>query len=242
MKTQNKFNRAIATFFLLIFFPTLVPTNLYASNNGPNAFDASNFEPVDATDMVNLLTGDMSYVLPLLNVPSPEGGYPLALSYHAGIAMDQEASWIGLGWSLNPGAINRSINGYPDDVTDGETFTFIYDGGGQLNYYKAGIGANLYGINAGVGAYWGSNKTLGGSVSFGVGPATLSVGGGTLGTNVGLGYMDSATNFASNISNGVSLSSFRGSGFRKLVPEFLRRVLVFHKMIILCEKLQMKQM
>ena len=82
---------------------------------GPNAPEAASFEPVDATDMVNLLTGDMSYVLPLLNVPSPEGGYPIALSYHAGIAMEQEASWVGLGWSLNPGAINRSVNGYPDD-------------------------------------------------------------------------------------------------------------------------------
>ena len=44
---------------------------------GPNAPEAASFEPVDATDMVNLLTGDFSYVLPLLNVPCPEGGYPL---------------------------------------------------------------------------------------------------------------------------------------------------------------------
>src|SRR6478736_2293219 len=94
--------------FLLIFFIcnlNLTP-KLYAQ--GPNAPEASGFEPVDATDMVSLLTGDMTYVLPLLNVPSPEGGFPLALSYHAGIAMDQEASWVGLGWSLNPGTINRN--------------------------------------------------------------------------------------------------------------------------------------
>lgn len=94
---RQRFNRSIATFFLLIFFPTLVPSSLYASNNGPNAFDAASFEPVDAVDMVNLATGDLSYVLPVLNVPSPEGGYPLALSYHAGIAMDIK-SLLGLVW------------------------------------------------------------------------------------------------------------------------------------------------
>ena len=82
---------------------------------GPNAPEAASFEPVDASDMVNLTTGGFTYVLPLLNVPSPEGGYPIALSYHAGIAMEQEATWVGLGWSLNPGSINRSVNGYPDD-------------------------------------------------------------------------------------------------------------------------------
>src|SRR5690606_13193802 len=114
---KTKFShRAKAVFLTLVFLLSLLPINLiYASNNGPNAPEAASFEPVDATDMVNLVTGDMSYVLPLLNVPSPEGGYPIALSYHAGIAMEQEASWVGLGWTINPGAINRGVNGYPDD-------------------------------------------------------------------------------------------------------------------------------
>lgn len=90
MREHQKHQRFIATFFLLIFFPTLVPTNLFASNNGPKAPEAASFEPVDASDMVNLATGDMSYVMPLLNVPSPEGGYPITLAYHGGIAYDME--------------------------------------------------------------------------------------------------------------------------------------------------------
>ena len=65
--------------FSLIFLSSLSLTKAYAQ--GPNAIEAASFEPVDAADMVNLLTGDLSYVLPLLDVPSPEGGYPLALSY-----------------------------------------------------------------------------------------------------------------------------------------------------------------
>jgi hypothetical protein len=209
MTKYHKRHRIIATFFLLIFFPTLLPNNLFASNNGPNSFEAASFEPIDATDMVNLATGDLSYVLPLLNVPSPEGGYPLTLSNHAGIAMDQEASWVGLGWLLNPGSINRNANGYPDDISMGNDNTLAFDQGQVLNFYDAGIGVNFNGIKVGVGAYWGSNKTLGGSVALGVGPLSASVGTGTLGTTVGVGYSGSAEGLASNFTNGISFNSLR---------------------------------
>lgn len=151
---------------------------------GPNAPEAASFEPVDATDMVNLVTGDLSYVLPLLNVPSPEGGYPIALSYHAGIPQDLEASWVGLGWNLNSGTINRSVNGYPDDWGEAIVNHFFNDSGWTENYYDFAIGANIYGINVGVGAYWGSNKTFGGSVTFGVGPLSGTLEGGTRGIGV----------------------------------------------------------
>ncbi|KAA1246528.1 hypothetical protein [Aquimarina sp. RZ0] len=136
-------HRIIALFFTIIFLQTLIPYNqLWANNNGPTAPEAAAFEPVDATDMVNLVTGDFSYVLPLLNVPSPEGGYPLALSYHAGIAMDQEASWVGLGWSLNPGAINRSVVKSPDDWYDAKTYNIITSGVNKTSRFgfSAGIG------------------------------------------------------------------------------------------------------
>lgn len=119
-----------------------------------------------------------------------------------------------MGWGLNPGVINRNINGSADDIEKGDAVSFIYDEGGQFNYYKAGIGVNLYGITAGVGAYWGSNRTLGGSVSFGVGPASLTVGGGTLGNNIGVGYLGSTDDLANNISNGMTFSSFRTQGLQ----------------------------
>src|SRR5690606_9655870 len=100
-------HRVIAVFFALNFLVSIVPINyLFANNNGPNAPEASGFEPVDATDMVSLSTGDLSYVLPLMSVE----GFPINLSYHAGITSDIDASWVGLGWYLNPGAINRSVN------------------------------------------------------------------------------------------------------------------------------------
>jgi YD repeat-containing protein len=168
MNPYRKHSRIIATFFLLIFFPTLVPTNLFASNNGPKAPEAASFEPVDATDMVNLITGQYSYVLPLLNVPSPEGGYPIALGYHAGIAMDQEASWAGLGWNVNPGAIDRSINGYPDDYNASHLNEYFWDEGFSESFYSASINYSNGNVSAGVGFNWGSNQALSGSVSIGV--------------------------------------------------------------------------
>lgn len=189
----------IVLLFLLI---SLSINNLFAQ--GPNAPEAASFEPVDATDMVNLITGDFTYVLPLLNVPSPEGGYPLALAYHAGIAMDQQASWVGLGWNINPGAINRSINGYPDDYNSSQISEYFYDEGGQSVIHSLSVGYS-YGVSVGVGISWEGNRALGGYVSIGYG--TDIVGGGiTLGTegvsaNIGIRHS------TSGLTLGVSASS-----------------------------------
>ena len=187
------------TILLLLLFCLLPQTNkLYAQ--GPNAPEAASFEPVDATDMVNLVTGDLSYVLPLLNVPSPEGGYPIALSYHAGIAMDQEASWVGLGWNINPGTINRGVNGYPDDWGKTSVNEFFYDELKEEDYYSFGVGATLGGgISVGLGASWGSNQSLGGFVSASIGL------GGESGANIGASV---GTNGAS-INGGIG--GFSGS-------------------------------
>ncbi|UGU18128.1 hypothetical protein LS482_09635 [Sinomicrobium kalidii] len=181
-------HRIIAIFLLLSFMPGIFPVHrLWASNNGPTAPEATGFEPVDATDMVNLVTGDFSYVLPLLNVPSPEGGYPVALSYHGGIALDQEASWVGLGWNVNPGAINRGVNGYPDDWGKTEVSEFFYDHGWTEDYYSFSAGVTLNGsVSVGLGVSWGSGRSMGGyvsaSVGLGDGEGGASIGG-RIGTN-----------------------------------------------------------
>jgi len=98
--------------------------------DGPNQADFSSFEPADATDLVDLSTGDLTYVLPLGSVRTPCGtGYPVALSYHAGILHEQEAEWVGLGWSLNIGAINRQVRGFPDDYSGEPTLAYMHDEG-----------------------------------------------------------------------------------------------------------------
>ncbi len=148
MKIKTKFShRIIAVFFTLNFIQTLIPYNqLWANNNGPKSPEAAAFESVDATDMVNLLTGDMSYVMPLLTVPSPEGGYPIALSYHGGVAVNQEASWVGLGWTLNPGAINRNLNKIPDDWNQVKTYNVVHDSGGVLTNFRGSVNFGISGV------------------------------------------------------------------------------------------------
>jgi hypothetical protein len=82
---------------------------------GPGQPEMQAFKAVSSSDMVDLFTGDFSYNIPLMDV----GGYPINLSYGGGVTMDQEASWVGLGWSVNPGAVNRNVRGLPDDFKGG---------------------------------------------------------------------------------------------------------------------------
>jgi len=121
----------------------LWPTVSYALTSGPTAPEATSFEPVDTTDIVNLNSGDLTYSIPLLEVPGPEGGYPLALAYHAGIQPNEEASWVGLGWSLNPGAISRNVNGYADDHQDIQQVTRDFWEGGKTSTRSIGVNVGL---------------------------------------------------------------------------------------------------
>jgi hypothetical protein len=84
---------------------------------GPGQPESQSFHSVNSSNMVDLFTGDFSYNIPLMDV----GGYPLALGYSSGISMDQEASWVGLGWNINPGAITRNMRGLPDDFNGTDT-------------------------------------------------------------------------------------------------------------------------
>ena len=78
---------------------------------GPSQPEMSSFKSVGTDNMVNLFTGDFSYNIPLLDV----GGYPVNIFYDGSITMEQEASWVGLGWNINPGTVNRNMRGVPDD-------------------------------------------------------------------------------------------------------------------------------
>ena len=61
-------------------------------------------------------TGDISIDVPLLTIPGRTGlGFPLTLSYSPGIRVEQEASWVGLGWDISTGVITRNAVNFPDD-------------------------------------------------------------------------------------------------------------------------------
>lgn len=52
--------------------------------------------------------GDLNLTVPVLTVPGRGGlDFEVAFNYHAPIPVRQQASWIGLGWSFDPGSITR---------------------------------------------------------------------------------------------------------------------------------------
>ncbi|MGN6490520.1 MAG: hypothetical protein ACTHLE_00885 [Agriterribacter sp.] len=153
---------------------------------GPGQPEMSSFKSVNADNMVDLFTGDFSYNIPLLDV----GGYPVNIHYNGGPTIDQEASWVGLGWNVNPGTVNRSMRGLPDDYNGTDTIKRIQrikenktvgvGVGGNLEIFGGAL--NLY-INGGVfnNTYngWGLEYGVNASLSAGKdskGPLTASLG------------------------------------------------------------------
>jgi len=65
---------------------------------------------------VSAYTGIPSISIPIYTIDSRGLQVPISLSYHAGgVRVEEEASWVGLGWSLNAGgAITRNIRGKDD--------------------------------------------------------------------------------------------------------------------------------
>lgn len=118
------------------------------AGGGPSKPEAAQFEPIDVSDMVNLFSGDFSYSVPLVEVPGPEGNWPINLAYHAGIGPNTDPTWVGLGWTLNPGAINRFPSGFADDWYGGMTTSMYKDKGGRQKGYGLGFGWGPFGLNA----------------------------------------------------------------------------------------------
>ena len=113
---EKKRYKILAAFLAVNILSQIIsPSVSYALTSGPAQEEFASFEPASTSDMVDLYSGDFTYNIPLLSVPGPNGGYPINLAYHSGVGMEQEASWVGLGWNINVGAINRQLRGLPDD-------------------------------------------------------------------------------------------------------------------------------
>lgn len=153
MKLFRKNRKKIAAFLLTVIVTQIIePSVSFALTGGPSQPEVQSFEPVATTQMVDPFTGDFSYNIPLMDV----GGYPINLSYHAGPTMDEEASWVGLGWNINPGVINRNVRGIPDDF-NGEKIKKEYKIRDNNTYgLNAGVTLELFGFDAGsIGAELG---------------------------------------------------------------------------------------
>ncbi|PKP11527.1 MAG: hypothetical protein CVU08_12045, partial [Bacteroidetes bacterium HGW-Bacteroidetes-3] len=113
----SKISKVISCYLAIqLILTTIQPMQLFALTSGPSQPEFNSFTPIGTSDMVDLSSGDFNYNIPVMDV----GGYPLNLSYDSGVTMDQEASWVGLGWNLNVGQINRQVRGIPDDFKGDE--------------------------------------------------------------------------------------------------------------------------
>ncbi|MBP5664256.1 MAG: hypothetical protein J6X16_08305 [Bacteroidales bacterium] len=149
---KSRFTKVFAMVLLVSFLAELMqPAQLYALTGGPSQPEMAGFTPVSTDNMVDLFSGDFHYTIPIMTVPGPNGGFPINLNYNSNIGMEHEASWVGLGWNLNPGAINRQVRGIPDDFCgdeivktykrrDNNTFLFSMGGSGEVFGADFGIG------------------------------------------------------------------------------------------------------
>lgn len=119
IRKSRSFKLVCITLALSIFFEVVAPRQAFALTGGPAQPEFNSFTPIGTSDMVDLSSGDFNYNLPLMDV----GGYPLNMAYSGNVSMDQEASWVGLGWNLSVGQINRNVRGLPDDF-DGDEMRY----------------------------------------------------------------------------------------------------------------------
>ncbi|MES2140752.1 MAG: hypothetical protein V4511_13670 [Bacteroidota bacterium] len=128
LKKKYKFYSKVAfTMAIIMLVEIIYPSAALALTSGPGSPEFSSFEPVATTSMVNEFNGGFTYNIPVLDIPGANGGgYACALSYHSGETVESESSWVGGGWSLNPGAINRNKRGFADD-SNGDPVTYKND-------------------------------------------------------------------------------------------------------------------
>ena len=204
---REKWGKVLAIFMVYtIFFEMLFPMSAMALNGGPSQPEVSSFEPIGTSEMVDMFSGDFMYNIPLMDV----GGYPINIAYSGGVGMDQEATWCGLGWNINPGVINRNKRGNADDWK-GDIVTRNYNiKGSQTFGASVGVNAELLGLdfaklaesvglsvkfNFGVS----HNNYSGTGVSVGVSPALNA-------TEESKGPLTGSLGLNASSSGGVSLS------------------------------------
>jgi hypothetical protein len=225
LKGKHTRKAIAATLLLIMLTNTVAPTVSYALTSGPTAPETTSFEPIDTTDMINPQTGDFTYNIPLIDVPGPEGGYPLSLSYHAGIQPNEDASWVGLGWTLNPGAINRNVNGYPDDYSGIKNSVRSYWSGGSTNTFSVGIGLTAssisfglsfsqdtyqgFGIGYSLGLGYSLGSGMGGSLEFSVDPHGN---GASVGANLNFSKTVQATRLGASVGISTNFESLSVNG------------------------------
>ncbi len=178
---------------ILMLLDAVHPAIALALTSGPSQPEVQGFKPIEATNMVDLFTGDFNYNLPLFEID----GYPVNMSYNTNSRMEDEASWVGMGWTLNPGSVNREVRGFPDDFKDEEIVKKYNFKADTTIGITADADAELFGLKGfkiSQGFFWNNKKGYGSTTSY------------TTGTPIG------TINATYNTQSGLDLSLTHGMG------------------------------
>lgn len=179
----------------------LLPLRALALTSGPSQPEFQGFTPLATTSLVDPFSGDFSYNIPLLDID----GYPLNLVYRATSNIEEEGSWVGYGWNVNVGTLNRMVRGLPDDMKGGliKSYQNIKErtvkslGVSFEPSFGVHVGTEGVGLTAGVQSSLGFTFDDDNYIGKGIG---LSIGGGVF-ANVNAGP------FSVGASAGVTLSA-----------------------------------
>jgi hypothetical protein len=135
-----------------------------SQSSGPGNSDNGGYNLNSVNGMVDNFTGDFSYSIPIADVE----GYPITLNYNSSVNMFTDASWVGLGWNLNVGSVNREMRGIPDEFNGEQVVKKYYnqqpdettDGHKDGGYLTAGYKNKDYYLAPSIQltALWGSYK------------------------------------------------------------------------------------
>ncbi len=206
---DSRFSKALAFLLMFELMSDFFHLNtVHALTGGPSQPEVESFTPIGTTEMVDVFSGDFNYNIPLLDV----GGYPVNISYNSGITADQEASWVGLGWNLNVGNIQRNMRSLPDDFSADEiqsefnmrpNRTF----GVSLGFQPETFGAEYEGpfsLSASIGARYNNYNGIGFETSVSPTVSLSKTQESQLTTRLGVGL--SASDNGLSVSPSVSLS------------------------------------
>jgi len=133
MRRLTQFNILIILILLSIdAFPQAAANTPAVVQPTPPGVNAASLGKYGETQ-VSKYTGLPDISIPLWNIQEGDIKVPISISYHAsGIKVEENASWVGLGWSLNAGGvITRSMRGQPDER--GYLYNSVTIGGGSSN-------------------------------------------------------------------------------------------------------------
>jgi hypothetical protein len=198
-----------ARFLLALWLLQLIqPISAWALTSGPSQPEAQSFQPVGVSDMVDLFSGDFKYNIPLMDID----GYPINLNYQSGTGIDDEASWVGLGWNLNVGAINRQLRGIPDDFNGDKLKTQHYTKakvtvGGRLTARAEWFGGAKVRGSFSFGVFSDNYTGMGAEISANAGMSFSLANDGMLTAGMGIGVL-SNTSSGVDVTPNISLSIF----------------------------------